>query len=510
MALKKLDKTFIYEYDGIGNITSVKKYAYTTGDVGTTPQSTDTYVYDGNIKDRLITFNGTSISYDSMGCPTYYNNKTYTWDRGKLTRIHRGYAQQPGSLYENCVFTYDAYGRRLSKSYTYDPNPASTSDYSYTYNTTYDYDNSGRLIREYCVENYISGATTTREFVYLYDETGIIGVMYNYNGNGSQAYYYRRNLQGDVIAIYDQTGSRKAEYAYDAWGNCKVTNSTLYDLAYNNPIRYRGYYYDRETGMYYLNARYYNPQWRRFISPDDTGYLDPESVNGLNLYTYCNNDPVNYADHSGHIAFSAILISMAIGFGVGAAIGGAFEIGKQVVSNGWNASEWDWLQIARSTLGGGVAGAISAIPIPGTGFLSYLGTFAIGGIASTLGGLVSGSVVSWGSAAFAFGLGGVANVCGRGLSDAIKHFKVGKQVNAISARARSIANMSAKKKSLTIWNMLGTDKFMRNAYKGWGYDQIFELLMSQPAAELAMFTVNNLTRYMVYSSVTSSILSGWY
>ena len=70
--------------------------------------------------------------------------------------------------------------------------------------------------------------------------------------------------------------------------------------------------------------------------------------------------------------------------------------------------------------------------------------------------------------------------------------------------------MSAKKKSLTIWNMLGTDKFMRNAYKGWGYDQIFELLMSQPAAELAMFTVNNLTRYMVYSSVTSSILSGWY
>ena len=75
-------------------------------------------------------------------------------------------------------------------------------------------------------------------------------------------------------------------------------------MAKSNPIRYRGYYYDRETDLYYLNARYYNPQWRRFISPDDTGYLDPESPNGLNLYCYCNNDPVNYCDPSGHSALS--------------------------------------------------------------------------------------------------------------------------------------------------------------------------------------------------------------
>lgn len=358
-----LDKTFIYEYDGIGNITSVKKYAYTTGDVGTTPQSTDTYVYDGNIKDRLITFNGTSISYDSMGCPTYYNNKTYTWNRGKLTRIHRGYAQQPGSLYENCVFTYDAYGRRLSKSYTYDPNPASTSDYSYTYNTTYDYDNSGRLIREYCVENYISGATTTREFVYLYDETGIIGVMYNYNGNGSQAYYYRRNLQGDVIAIYDQTGSRKAEYAYDAWGNCTVKYAGIYDLAHNNPIRYRGYYYDRETGMYYLNARYYNPQWRRFISPDSTEYIDSENPNGLNLYTYCCNDPVNYTDPSGYSAILITLGIMAIGGFIGAAVSAGTSALVQLAING----EVNLKSVGVAAISGFISGAIAASPLGLTG-----------------------------------------------------------------------------------------------------------------------------------------------
>lgn len=300
------------------------------------------------------------------------------------------------------------------------------------------------------------------------------------------------------------------KYKYDAYGNVTAYGITDYDLAQNNPIRYRSYYYDEDTGLYYLNARYYNPEWRRFISPDDTAYLDTATPNGLNLYAYCGNDPVNYVDPSGHVAISTILIAMAIGFGVGAVIGGGFEIGKQVISNGWNVSEWDWWQIARSTLGGGVSGAISAIPIPGSGFLSYLGTFAIGGIASTFGGWISGSVDSWGSAALAFGLGGVANVFGRGLSDAIKHFKVSKQVDAISAKAHSISNMSAKRKSLTIWNMVGTDKFMRNAYKGWGYDQIFNLLMQQPATELAMYTVNNLVRYMVYSSVTSSILSGWY
>ena len=99
-----------------------------------------------------------------------------------------------------------------------------------------------------------------------------------------------------MVAIYNTNGAKVAGYAYDAFGNCTATGS----MAQINPIRYRGYYWDSETNWYYLNARYYSPEWRRFISPDDTAYLNPENVNGLNLYCYCNNDPVNYADPSGH------------------------------------------------------------------------------------------------------------------------------------------------------------------------------------------------------------------
>ena len=109
-------------------------------------------------------------------------------------------------------------------------------------------------------------------------------------------YFYIRNLQGDVVGIYDIDGIVVASYAYDAWGN--ILSGGDSGVGAINPIRYRGYYWDAETGFYYCQTRYYNPEWRRWISADllcdtNTGVL------GTNMYAYCNNNPVMYADPSG-------------------------------------------------------------------------------------------------------------------------------------------------------------------------------------------------------------------
>ena len=153
------------------------------------------------------------------------------------------------------------------------------------------------------------------------------------------------------------------EYAYDAWGNCSITLDTN-GIASRNPIRYRGYYFDSETGFYYLNARYYNPEWRRFISPDDTAFLDSETPNGLNLYCYCNNDPVNYADPSGHLAtLTAVLIGLAIaGVATGFAIASAIDYYDDGQIFNGSVAWYDYL--GASALGGAIGYGIGYLLAP--------------------------------------------------------------------------------------------------------------------------------------------------
>ena len=174
--------------------------------------------------------------------------------------------------------------------------------------TAYEYDLHGRLLSDTRTLNYNDGTIITKKFVFIYEESEIVGAIFT-NFGGTETYYYDKNPRGDVKNILDNSGNIVVTYAYDAYGNCTLCYDTNSDLANSNPIRYRSYYYDEDTGLYYLNTRYYNPQWRRFISPDDTAYLDIESVNGLNLYAYCGNDPINYSDPSGHSAF---LVAMSI------------------------------------------------------------------------------------------------------------------------------------------------------------------------------------------------------
>ena len=265
------------------------------------------------------------------------------------------------------------------------------------YTKQYKYDHAGRLIAEIVNgEKYQTGAFS-QTLRYLYDENTIIGVQYN-NGVTTGNYYFLRNLQGDVIAIYDTNGAKAVEYTYDAYGNCTIKNTTSnYDLAYANPIRYRGYYYDEATKLYYLNARYYSPEFRRFISPDNTAYLDPKNVNGLNLYCYCGNDPINFVDPSGHSIIATLLIGCAI-VGLSAVAGatsGAIISGSAYLISTSNFNSRDfWAAVAGGAVSGGMMGGLAGIfLITGGSSSVIIGVSSfVGATGSVAGSLVEGAI----------------------------------------------------------------------------------------------------------------------
>ena len=161
-----------------------------------------------------------------------------------------------------------------------------------------------------------------------------------------------------MVGVYSSSGTKLVTFKYDAYGNCTVSGDT--SLAYRCKIRYRGYYFDTETGFYWVQTRYYNPQWCRWISPDSLSYLDPETAHGLNLYAYCINDPVNFTDPSGHFVLISYLIGLGIGAAIGASLGAvSYTIGQAVdyaITGEFNGS---WGGFVGSILGGAIGGALS-------------------------------------------------------------------------------------------------------------------------------------------------------
>ena len=136
-------------------------------------------------------------------------------------------------------------------------------------------------------------------------------------------YFYQTNLQGDIIGIVDSKGSQVVVYRYDAWGGLLVSSDASgFGLAQINPLRYRGYYYDQETGLYYLQTRYYDPKVRRFLNADDASVLtkDPEQLTEKNLYAYCDDNPVMYRDDAGMFVIVAAMVECGIKGLIGMAI----------------------------------------------------------------------------------------------------------------------------------------------------------------------------------------------
>ena len=265
-----LNQTIRYKYDKLSNLLYKKTYELNTYN----QLSQNLYNY-GNLdwKDQLTKFNGEIIMYDAIGNPVSIgNNITLNWVNGRQLNTYE-------DLNQTITYNYNQDGIRTKKTI----NGIET-----------DYYLEGKSI--------VLEKTGNNVLYYLYSSmSGLLGFKYN-----NDYYYYIKNNQDDVIGIVDSNNNIIAKYVYDSWGNIlsikdgnnNDVSNNLNHIANINPFRYRSYYYDKEINVYYLNNRYYNPVWGRFLNSDSI-ICSNQDVSSYNLYAYCSNNPVNLTDHSG-------------------------------------------------------------------------------------------------------------------------------------------------------------------------------------------------------------------
>ena len=280
--------TYTYTYDLGGNLLENKKYDRVNGVEEL--RGTDTYTYSSGWKDQLTSFNGKAITYDAMGNPLSYMGMNLTWEKGRQLKT----LKKSGTLSQ---YVYDNDGRRIQKTV------------------------GDKVTRFYLDGDKIIAQKEEggERMDFLYDEKGT-PFAFEYQG---KMYFYQTNLQGDIIGIVDSKGSQVVVYRYDAWGEVLVSSDASgFGLSQINPLRYRGYYYDQETGLYYLQTRYYDPKVRRFLNADDASVLtkDPEQLTEKNLYAYCDDNPVMYRDDAGMFVVTAAMVECGIKGLIGMAI----------------------------------------------------------------------------------------------------------------------------------------------------------------------------------------------
>lgn len=315
------NRTFVYGYDAGGNLISVKEYGYTTGTLPAAPLKEETGTYASGWKDQLLSWNGTAMTYDAVGNMLTRGDTSYSWTLGrKLAGVSNG---------KNIRYFYDHTGARTKK----------TVD-----GVTTEYNMAGDLL--------MSETTSRQTLWYTYDSNAsLLSIV-----SGGKHYFYQRNLQNDVIGLIDENGDTVVEYTYDSWGRVlSITGSMKDTLGQQNPFRYRGYYYDRETGLYYVSSRYYDPEIRRFICVDDMELVTatPMNLTDKNLYTYCDNNPVVRIDTDGEFW------TIAMGAAIGGVISAGIELGMQLITTG----NVDLGSVVIAGIGGAVGGALASTGI---------------------------------------------------------------------------------------------------------------------------------------------------
>ncbi len=323
--LTKADK-FSYEYDKNGNITKYGNY---------------TYSYDSKVKDLLKSFNGIPLSYCTESPFTLKSCGDYVFefDGRRLIKM--------SASANNIEYKYNAEGMRIEKVID-----GETTKY------TYDKD---RLI------NQISG---DERFDFLYDENG---ELYGFIENSEHKYFYVRDYLKNILGIVDINGNLVVTYKYDAYGRCALVKGDA--VGKRNPFRFKGYYYDTESGMYYCGSRYYIPILCRWLTMDSPSFLDPKDINSLNLFAYCANDPVNKIDDNGKfpILLTAILVIATIG---GALIGG-LKAHKDAEKEGKTGGQLVWDTIKGTLIGASLGLAAGGFVVCGISGFAAIGAFSV-------------------------------------------------------------------------------------------------------------------------------------
>ncbi len=309
----KVNDDEFYTYDAYGFLIEDKEYKYTYDTHGNiltkykkdTDQTIEYKYNDNRCQDLLTSYNGIPITYDdkNVGNIKTYGTTQFTYEGRRLIK-------------------YD--GPKVTESYLYNPNGLRIQK-----------EVTNKIVGTHWITNYVYEGdkllyeeTDGKITRFIYDENGMLySFVYN-----SIRYYYLRDLQQRIIGIVDENGKYIAGYKYDSYGKHEIIaeNNEGFLIALVNPYRYKGYYYDENTELYYCKSRYYVPEWGRFISPDSIEYLDPNSINGMNLYAYCGNDPVNKIDSSGHFAISTFLIGLALSWAISSIA--SYYLGEHLVS----------------------------------------------------------------------------------------------------------------------------------------------------------------------------------
>ena len=276
------NKYIEYIYNGSGNMVSKCEKNLLNDNI--ISQHTLTYT-NTNWEDQLTNYDGETITYDSIGNVIGVGNVTLSWKNGKELASYINLDNSTSAVYQ-----YNLDGIRISKNVN-------------NVETKYYLDGN----------NIVMEKTGNQIIYFLYDLDGIIGM--NYNGNN---YFYLKNRSNDIIGLVDEQGIIVASYTYDSWGNIlsikDSNNNNITDasnVAIINPFRYRSYYYDRESNLYYLNTRYYNAKWGKFISPDSVIGAN-QDILANNLYLYVSNNPVNGLDSNGNILLTLIVVGIIL------------------------------------------------------------------------------------------------------------------------------------------------------------------------------------------------------